>query len=59
MLVLLVSFILGVSRLAEDYVVCLIASRNDFDPINGLVLLERIAYVVGVDRLLYLVFRPE
>ena len=59
MLVLLVSFIIGVTRLAEDFAVHLIASPNIFDAINGLVLLARIAYVVAVERLLYLVFWAE
>ena len=48
MLVLLVSFIIGVSRLAEDFAVRLITSPNILDPINGLVSLARIAYVVAV-----------
>ena len=59
MLILLVSFIIGVSGLAEDFTARLIASLNVFDPINGLVLLVRVAYVVAVGRMLYLVFRPE
>ncbi|HAL84768.1 MAG TPA: hypothetical protein DCP12_03910 [Rhodobiaceae bacterium] len=59
MLILLVSFIIGVSGLAEDFAARLIASPNIFDPINGLVLLVRVAYVVAVGRMLYLVFRPE
>lgn len=59
MLILLVSFIIGVSGLAEDFAPRLIASPNIFDPINGLVLLVRVAYVVAVGRMLYLVFRPE
>ena len=59
MLILLVSFIIGVSGLAEDFAARLIARPNIFDPINGLVLLVRVAYVVAVGRMLYLVFRPE
>lgn len=59
MLILLVSFIIGVSGLAEDFASRLIASPNILDPINGLVLLVRVAYVVAVGRMLYLVFRPE
>ena len=59
MLILLVSFIIGVSGLAEDFAARLIAGPNIFYPTNGLVLLVRIAYVAAVERLLYLVFRPE
>ena len=59
MLILLVSFIIGVSGLAEDFAARLIASPNIFDPINGLVLLARVAYVVAIGRMLYLGFRPE
>ena len=57
MLVLLVSFISGTSRWAEDLAARLIASPNIFDPINGLALLARVAYVVAVERTLNLVFR--
>ncbi len=59
MLILLVSFIIGVSGLAEAFAARLIASPNIFDPINGLVLLARVAYVVDVERTLNLVFRSE
>ena len=58
-LILLVSFIIGVSGLAEGFAARLIASPNIFGPINGLVLLVRIAYMVAIGRMLYLVFRPE
>ena len=59
MQILLVSFIIGFSGLAEDCAARLIASPHIFDSINGLVLLARIAYMVAVERMLYLVFRPE
>ena len=59
MLILLVSFIIGVSGLAEDFTARLIASLNVFDPINGLVLLAGVAYVIAVERTLNLVFRSE
>ena len=58
-LILLISFIIGVSGLAEDFAARLITSPNIFDPINGLVLLMRLAYMVVIGRMLYLVFRPE
>lgn len=57
-LILLISFIIGVSGLAEDFAARLIASLNIFDPINVLVLLARVVYVVAVGHLFYLVFRP-
>ena len=59
MLILLVSYIIGSSGLAEDFTARLIASPNIFGPINGLVLLARFAYIVAVGRMLYLAFRPE
>ena len=58
-LILLVSFIIGVSGLADDFTARIVASPNIFDPINGLVLLVRVAYIVAIGRMLYLVFRPE
>ena len=58
-LILLVSFIIGVSGLADDFTARIVASPNIFDPINGLVLLVRLAYIVAIGRMLYLVFRPE
>ena len=51
MLILLVSFIIGVSGLTEDFAAGLIARPNIFDPINGLVLLTRVALVVAVERI--------
>ena len=59
MLILLVSFIIAISGLVEDFTARLVASPNIFDPINGLVLLVRVAYVVAIGRMLYLVFRRE
>ena len=59
MLILLVSFISGTSRRAEDLAARLIASPNIFDPINGLVLLAGVANVIAVERTLNLVFRSE
>ena len=59
MMILLVSFIIGVSALVEDFAARPNASPNIFDPINGLVLLACVAYVVAVERILYPVFRPE
>ena len=59
MLILLISFVMGVSGLAEDFATRLIASPNIFNAINGLVLLARAACVVAVERMLYLVFRPD
>ena len=51
MRLLLVSFIIGVSELTEDFVARLIARPNIFDRINGLVLLTRVAFVVAVERM--------
>ncbi len=59
MLILLFSFINGTSRLAEDLAARLIASPNIFDPINELVLLAGVAYVVAIERTLNLVCRSE
>ena len=58
-LILLVSFIIGVSGLAEDFAARIVASPNIFDPINGLVFIGRVAYIVAIGRMLYLVFRPQ
>jgi len=57
--ILLVSFIIGVSALAEDFAARLIASPNILDSIKGLVLLVRIANIVAIGCMLYLVFRPQ
>ena len=46
MLIFPVSFTSGASRLAEDFAARLIAEWNIFYPINGLILLLLVAYVV-------------
>lgn len=58
-LILLVSFIIGVSGLADDLTARIVASPNIFEPINGRVLLVHLAYIVAIGRILYLVFRPK
>lgn len=58
-LILLISFIIGVSGLAEDFAACLVASLDIFDPVNMAVLLMRVAYVVAIGRRLILLIRPK
>lgn len=58
-LVLMISLIIGVSGLADDFTARLVASPDIFDPVNMAVLLTRVAYVVAIGRMLYLVIRPN
>lgn len=58
-LILLVSFVVGVSGLAEDEAARLVASPDILDPILGAVTLVRLTYVIAIGRMLYIVLRPE
>lgn len=58
-LVLLISFVIGVSGLADDFTARLVASPDIFDPVNMAVLLTHVAYVVTINRMLYLVIQPN